>query len=367
MADSPNAQEHLAKLVSVRSITGDHAAASRAFDYIKGQLPNEMDVKIHESGGYSSLTATSRPGSTNVKLWLVGHIDVVDAKNSEFTLKEIDGKLFGRGAIDNKCAAAAFIDVCQQLGKDVSNYDFGIMLTSDEEAAGKNGTDHLVNELGYRGQVAFVPDSGTDWTIESKAKGVLHIKIEATGTTAHGAFPWEGDNAIDKLVKTLARIRRELKIRGHHVAKRHHLATMNIGTISGGKATNQVPDHAIAQVDIRLPEHEDLPAFRTVLARITELNPNIQITELGSASPVVLNPENPWFKNYIKILEHNNIKWDLRASCGTTDARFFAAVGIPTIVSQPHGGGIHGEDEWISKDGLQKLVSVTHDLVKLTA
>lgn len=366
MSKLKTAQQHLANLVAIPSVTANKAMVRRAVDYMAKELESLVDIQIHQSQGHPSLIATSRPGNTNPKLWLVGHLDVVAAHQTAFKLTEKDGRLYGRGSIDNKCAAAAFLEAVQSLGADVKKYDFGIMLTGDEEVGGKNGAGYLLDALKLSGEVAFVPDSGTDWTIESKAKGVLHLRIESTGKVAHGALPWEGENAIDKLVKTLTKMRRELKITNHKLAKRHHLATMNVGMINGGQVINQVAGYAEAYVDIRFPEPSQLDEFRGSLAKVCPVNSGISVVELATATPVVVSPDNPWLVKYSDILASHGIAADLKASCGTTDARFFAAKGIPTIVSQPHGGNMHAENEWVDKKGFEQLVHVVKELIQST-
>jgi acetylornithine deacetylase len=65
---------------------------------------------------------------------------------------------------------------------------------------------------------------------------------------AHSAYPELGESAIDKLLDALAEIRR-MPLPSDPVLGP---STLNIGTISGGRAPNIVPDQARAEVMIRL-------------------------------------------------------------------------------------------------------------------
>ncbi len=70
----------------------------------------------------------------------------------------------------------------------------------------------------------------------------------ARGKMAHSAYPELGESAIDKLLDALAEIRR-IPL---PVDQMLGPSTLNIGTLSGGRAPNVVPDEAQAEVMIRL-------------------------------------------------------------------------------------------------------------------
>lgn len=359
--------QHLSNLVAIPSITGDATAIKKVFDYIEQHLKHlPLQVNRHVNNGCESLVAVTPHAGKSPTLWLVGHVDVTPADPTLFTLKEVGDKLVGRGSLDNKCAAAAFISACEKLGADVQNYDFGIMLTSDEEAGGANGVNFLLNTAGYSGEVAFVPDSGTGWTIESQAKGYLHLRVETTGRAAHGALPWQGESAIDKLLRFINDLRAALQLQSNEDAEEHYLPTLNIGTIQGGTRINQVADRAAADLDLRFPDNAALERCRDAIANLCSRDKTVVVTELSAGSAVQVATDSVWIKKYKKILEKHGITVKYRKSCGTTDARYFAALGIPTIVSQPNGDDVHGATEWIERDGPEKLANVVNNLILST-
>jgi acetylornithine deacetylase len=81
---------------------------------------------------------------------------------------------------------------------------------------------------------------------------------------AHSAYPHLGESAIEKLLDALERIRR---IKLAHDATLG-ASTLNIGTIKGGRAPNVIPDHAQAEIFLRLVD--DGNAFRVDVARAVE-------------------------------------------------------------------------------------------------
>jgi acetylornithine deacetylase len=76
---------------------------------------------------------------------------------------------------------------------------------------------------------------------------------------AHSAYPELGDSAIDKLLDVLEAIRR-IPLPEDPLFGR---STVNIGTISGGRAPNVVADHARAEVMFRLVQSAE-PIRRAV-------------------------------------------------------------------------------------------------------
>src|SRR6185503_19957391 len=80
------------------------------------------------------------------------------------------------------------------------------------------------------------------------SKGALRYELVASGRMAHSAYPELGESAIEKLLDTLADIRKVAL----PVDEMMGPSTLNIGTISGGRAPNVIPDEARAELLIRL-------------------------------------------------------------------------------------------------------------------
>ncbi len=367
MPATTKVEKVLEKLVSFKTVSGKHKKAQDLLEWVQEELKSSnLHIETHEANGFVSLIATSQASKYNPKLWLMGHIDVVPASDHMFSVKYEKDKLTGRGVFDDKLAAASFIAAIKELG-DVSKYDFGIILTSDEELGSENGAKHLFETLPIKGEVAFVPDSGENWTIQTKAKGAFHFKITANGKSAHGSMTWSGDNAIDKIYAAIQQMREDLNIPEPQKAKQEFLKTLNVGSLHGGEAANQVPDHAEALVDIRFPSPHDAKEIEDYFAKINSQSNGIKITDINIASPVDVSPDNSWVKNYQQILKSFKLNSSFSSSTGATDARFFAEANIPSIVSMPAGGNLHSEGEWVDRQGLNLLPQVVAELIKNTA
>src|SRR3954467_4460656 len=126
---------------------------------------------------------------------------------------------------------------------------------SDEESdeAEARGSDYLV-EKGYTGDFAITGEP-TDLHIGIQAKGVLALRLEVSGTAAHGSTPWLGDNAILKAHDAFRRI--ETRPFSRESSDLFDRPSINLARIVGGDAFNKVPDRCTIDVDIRFLPTQD--------------------------------------------------------------------------------------------------------------
>jgi acetylornithine deacetylase len=85
------------------------------------------------------------------------------------------------------------------------------------------------------------------------SKGALRLELVARGRMAHSAYPELGESAIEKLLDALQAVRRVPL----PVDKILGASTLNIGTISGGRAPNVIADRAQAELFVRLVDSGD--------------------------------------------------------------------------------------------------------------
>jgi len=274
-----------------------------------------MAVSHHKSNGFPSLVGTTT-GTKTPKILLQAHLDVVPGRKTLCTMAEKDGKLYGRGVFDMKFAVACYMQLVEDLKHEISDYDFGIMLTSDEEIGGEDGVGYLL-EQGYGADVCILPDGGNAWEIENASNGVWHIRLMAKGKTAHGSRPWEGVNAIEGLARAVLEIREAF---GEHNYKR---SSITVSQIKGGVAINQVPATAEATLDMRFIDAEDYKLKRSAVESIAKAH-RLEIHELSQQDPGKIDLKDPAIANFIKVADRIRGKPLGQArSCGSSDARFF--------------------------------------------
>jgi len=229
------------------------------------------------------------------------------------------------------------------------------MIVTDEEIGGRDGANMLLNEAGYRTEVCLLPDGGNDWAFEIAAKGVIWLTATAQGVAAHASQPWNGENAIEKMLLFLGAVKREL------FAEQGPLSsTCNIGKITGGTTPNQVADTCVADIDIRCATPEDQQRILQELSLIAKKY-DVNYTILFSDPAIKIDLANPYVVAFTRQMERV-LGEPLRTmrSNGGSDARYFAAYNIPTLVTYPVGGERHGGREWLEEKSLHQF----HDIVK---
>lgn len=350
----------LADLVSYRTVTGDKQAADKCLDYIEDYLSSHgMFVKRSEYRGFPCLVATTRD-TKEPKVLLQAHIDVVAAPGKCFTLKQKDGRLQGRGVFDMKFAAAVFLKIVDELSGGISDYDFGLMFTSDEEVGGKDGVKALLDD-GYRAEVCLLPDAGDDWRLQTSHKGCWTVKACARGRAAHGSRPWEGENAIERLMDALADIRQLFK------GQNSDSDTLTIAQISGGEVINQVADKAEAVLDVRFVDEQSYRRVHDELEHIFKRH-GVTMKTVRLTSIAKTDTSHALVVSFMQVARkiYGQPLGEIR-SLGTSDACYFAEQGIPVILCRPAGGSQHADDEWISAEGFEKYYSVVLGYIKEVA
>lgn len=162
----------LENLILIDSSTKE--GANNAVDYCKVWLEKKgLPVQELENNGYKMIVCEI--GSGDKTLLLNGHVDVVSGKAELFIPKEMDGKLYGRGAADMKAGVAAMMAAMVELNKLDLQSKIQLQVVSDEEAGGENCSGYLA-EQGYRGDFVICAEP-TQLGIGLQAKGILNIDI----------------------------------------------------------------------------------------------------------------------------------------------------------------------------------------------
>lgn len=330
------------------TVSSNPEESKKALAWVREQL-NGLPVYIEEfdSNSFPSMVITTKK-TKHPKVLLFAHIDVVPADGAMFEMQNENGILKGRGVLDMKFGAASFIEIFKELGDDLPQYNIGIMLTADEEIGGDDGVRYLLEEKGYRADVGFCPDGGYNWDIENSAKGVFFLTIKATGLSAHGSTPWAGINAINNLTNVLKQINAHFEKIKQNAPDASYYTTVNVGTISGGKATNQVPDSATATIDIRYIPGSNPKDILNTIKSITDEVEGVTFDVTLEAPPFLTPMSSPDVQRFIKIAKDKyNITVGSRKSHGATDARFFSKYNTPVIIVAPEGKGQHSDHEWL--------------------
>jgi succinyl-diaminopimelate desuccinylase len=351
------------RALTERLITYDTSTAEgmqSAAGFVKGWL-EARDVEVvgmyHNERPVLAATVGATRGPTIV---LHGHLDVVPARPEQFAPRVAGDRLYGRGAYDMKGGLAAMMCATRDLAAQTA-VRVHFLCISDEESDEEDlrGSDHLVAQ-GYTGDFA-VTGEPTDLHIGVQAKGVLAMRIEVVGTSAHGSTPWEGDNAVLKAIDVFRRI--ESLPFARESSDLFDRPSLNLGRILGGDALNRVPESCVIDVDVRyLPDQDP----EEILAAVNDL-PDAHVAKVFHRAPVNVDRNNEFVQTLAEavarvatISERISI-----GRHGASDVISFLDAGVPAVEFGPVGDGHHGPQEWVSIRSLEQYRRALVEFVNL--
>src|SRR6202171_3855176 len=180
-----------------------------------------------------------------------------------FPSHEDEEYLWGRGSCDAKGIIAAMICAVEELlSEDIS--DLGLLFVVGEE---RNSAGARVAAKAPRGSRYLINGEPTENKLCLASKGPLLFELVAHGQLAHSGYPELGRSAIDTMLDVLEDIRHLILPNDSLLGK----TTLNIGTISGGRAPNVVADEARAEIMFRLVGDADAvreAVHQTVAGRV---------------------------------------------------------------------------------------------------
>lgn len=307
-------------LVDIDSTTGREAEAGRWIAaYLRGLGFSVVEQPV-DGDRFNVVASVGRP-----EVVFSTHIDCVPP----FFPSRIDGdRLYGRGACDAKGILAAQVAAADALRRR-GETRVGLLFVVGEER-GSDGA-RAANEIAD-GCRFLVNGEPTDNRLGLATRGVLRLKLRASGRAAHSAFPELGESAIDKLLDALVELR-AIELPADAVLGRTHYT---VGLIAGGVAPNVVPPSAEAEVMFRTVG--DAEAVRRAIQPIAL---HVAIEHVLEAPPVRM-VDVPGFERAVFPY--------------TTDIPFLARWGRPLLLGPGSILVAHAADEFVSMRELNRAV-----------
>jgi acetylornithine deacetylase len=321
-------------LVDIESITENEGpVAAYLLEHLRklaartGGKAERMDVARER---FNVLATWGEPRVT-----LSTHLDTVPPF---FPSREDAEFIWGRGACDAKGIVAAMVAAAEKLlGESVRN--FGMLFVVGEE---RNSAGAEVAAKAGRGSKYLVNGEPTESKMALASKGILRYELIASGKMAHSAYPELGESAIEKLLDALEAIRKIQLPSDPQLGP----TTVNIGTISGGRAPNVIPDAAKAEIMIRLVG--DARPVREAFARA--VGQRAELVEILTIPPVRFATVNGLPTSVVSF---------------ATDVPVFGTTwGQPLLFGPGSILVAHTTEERISKKELAASVDVYADVVK---
>jgi acetylornithine deacetylase/succinyl-diaminopimelate desuccinylase-like protein len=227
-----SAQDEVVGLCSelIRIDTSNPTSNERAAaEWVTGKLDEVgIESRLYESepGRASVVARVEGVDRTRPALLLHGHLDVVPADPSEWSVhpfsgEEKDGCIWGRGAVDMKDMDAMLVALVRQWARTGKRppRDVVVAFVADEEAGGVKGARFLVDrhpeefegcteavsEVG--GFSVTLPNDVRIYPIQTAEKGMAWMRLVVRGRPGHGSMRHD-DNAVTRLAEAVARVGR---------------------------------------------------------------------------------------------------------------------------------------------------------------
>lgn len=366
--------EFLGELVKAKSINppGD---TRDAIEVIRKKLTEAgLETKILSvDEDKPNIVARLGPAKPKKKLELLynSHVDTVPIgeiekwKHDPFGAEVENGMMYGRGIADAKGSVAGMVMAAKALSE--SGVELGgnlvINPVSDEEVGGFKGAKHVLDSGEIHPDHVVVGEITTN-RIAIAEKGIVWFKITTEGRTAHASTPWDGINAINKMINLLNMM--DEKVVSQIKQRKHPLTpppSLNIGLITGGVKTNVVADKCEVMIDRRILPNETIEGatreLQDVIDEMTRRDPEFKakMEVLLTGSSIETPPDSPIVRMAQEVCRGRGIPDEPVGYLQASDGRFYAEKGIPTILLGPGLAELaHAPDEWIS---LEEVVEAT--------
>jgi succinyl-diaminopimelate desuccinylase len=293
-----------------------------------------------------------------------------------------DGWMYGRGVAVSKSDFATYafaLIALKRLAVEGAALRGGVELhfTYDEEVGGEIGPKWLLDQGLSRPDAAIC--AGFSYQVVTAHNGCLHLDVQVDGKSAHAARPDTGHDALEAATTILSALYESRRVfasvRSQTPGIEH--PTLVVGLISGGVNTNVVPDRVNLRLDRRLiPEEQPEQVERDLRALIAEAAaalPGITVSVRRILLAVPFRPIAGAQALADLVGAHGTrIMGEVVAPTGVplyTDARHYAAAGIPTIL---YGAGprsmleanAHRADERLPLEDLRKATKIIACVLK---
>lgn len=326
--------------------------------------------------GLEVQTRDAAPGRPNVlarwpgagarpSLLLTGHTDTVSLEGMSGPPLEprvVDGRLYGRGALDMKGGLAAILGAVAALKAAgfAPQGDLWLGFVADEEYASV-GTEALVRDIQPAAAVLTEP---TDLALCVAHKGFVWLQLDAQGRAAHGSQFGAGVDAIAHAGKLLS----AMEAMNRAPTQTHPLLSrpsVHASAIQGGLGWSTYPDRCRLQLEHRTHPNQTAEAvlhdWQQAIDALRAADPDfsVNIKQVFQRSGYEIAREAPVVRALHAAFVHALGREPIYAgTSGWLDSALLGAAGVPTVIFGPGGQGAHAAVEYVELDSVTACARV---------
>lgn len=311
-------------------------------------------------------------------LAFAGHTDIVPVGDENawtyppFSAEIVDNVLYGRGAADMKGSLAALVIAAETFVKNNPNHagKIALLITSDEEAAAKDGTVKVVETLMQRQEpihyaVVGEPSSGKVLgdVIKNGRRGSITAELYIEGVQGHVAYPHLAENPVHTSLGFLTELTTYQWDNGNEFFPPTSLQIANIKAGTG--SNNVIPGELYVQFNLRYCTEVADEIIKAKVAEMLQkhglkhrINWNLSGKPFLAGNGKLVQAAQQAVENVTQVTPK------LDTSGGTSDGRFIALMGAEVVEFGPLNATIHKVNECVNVDDLGKCGEVYYQIAE---
>lgn len=314
---------------------------------------------LHDEVG-PGLLISNRENPDHFDVLLIGHLDTVFPKGTaaERPFKVEGNRAYGPGVADMKNGVIAMYAALSELDPAVRDkLSIGVLHNPDEEIGSIHSADWIVEVAKKADRVLVCESARADGSLVSQRKGYGNFILSFKGVAAHaGNEPEKGRSAVLEMAHWITELTR--------FNDYDNGTSVTVGLVKGGSASNVVPEHAEAIVDMRFWDNAKFEEIHHALQEMAK-KPHVdgvQITvTVKSHKPAMIMNEGT--KSLMQLVEKAGAKIGLpitwQAVGGGSDANLTSSHGIPSLDGfGPIGASFHSDKEYLEIDSIEQRVAL---------
>jgi succinyl-diaminopimelate desuccinylase len=322
------------QICDIESVSGKETELA---DAIQAALSAYAHLEVLRDG--DAVVARTNLGRAS-RVVIAGHIDTVPVADNlpvKFLPMEREQVLWGRGTVDMKAGVAVQLKLAATVAEPNTDVTW-IFYDHEEVEASKNGLGRLARNHPELLNASFaVLCEPTGAQVEGGCNGTMRIEIKTHGVKAHSARPWMGKNAIHATAEILT-ILANHKTDEVEVDGLVYRESLNAVLISGGIATNVIPDAATITVNYRFAPSKSVAEAEV---HLREIFAGFDLTVTDSAAGARPGLDRP---EAIRFVEATGTT--AKPKYGWTDVARFSDLGVPAVNYGPGDPSkAHADDE----------------------
>lgn len=372
--------ETFMELVKIDSPSKEEKAFSQ---YLKKIFQDELGCSVIEDSSYEKTGCDCGNLYVNLDgdlgltpLFFNAHMDTVEPGRNikpvfQNSIIKSDGTTI-LGA-DDKAAIAVLIEIARYFKQNnIKHCPLEFIFTTAEEVGLLGAKEVDLNLINARNGYAL--DATDPLTLITHAPTAVRYKVTIKGKASHaGIAPEQGINSIQIASKVIARLK---------LGKIDDETTANIGIISGGRATNIIPEETIVNGEVRSHDPKKLKDIQDSIIgefykEVMEYRENLSVlkgkvvelpiaqTEIFDDYPLMaINSDHALVETACEAAKELGEEMKIGITCGGSDANILNGKGLNTAVMGIGMQKVHSNEEFIEVKDMALVAELVLEIIK---